>query len=164
MRISQPAALSLLSVKNLNRFTTYSFNAPHLNKLWTFCNSFTSWFGSRQQWPRQSILYLQCNLGNPDPHLHLIAVTLRIIWIRRNKTKFEGRIMSLREPCCLFKTELARVISATRILLLLFKLNLTQVALPDPNSTQQSPDSRTPAWPRFFSIYSFTFVVPTSFQ
>jgi hypothetical protein len=59
-----------------------------------------------------SILPPQPNLRNSELHLYAIAAVLKIIWIRGNKAKFEGRTLSLCQTCSLFKTELARVILA----------------------------------------------------
>jgi hypothetical protein len=69
-----------------------------------------SWFGSSQQWSLPSILPLQPNFRNSELHLYAVAAVLKVIWIRRNKDKFEGHTLSLCEKRSLFKPELARVI------------------------------------------------------
>jgi hypothetical protein len=126
---------------------------------------FISWFGSPQQWSPPSVLPLQANLRNPKLHLHAIATVLRVIWIRRNIAKFEGRTLSPGETRTLFMTEMARVISAKWKHLLLSTLNQTQSCMDHIKQRKAITQfKRTWLIPQFFSINSHNVIVPTSSQ
>jgi hypothetical protein len=131
--------------------TSYKHLATHIHQL--------VWQPSTMV-PPPSILPLHPNLRNPELHLHAIAAVLRVIWIRRNKAKFEGRTLSLCETRSLFKTELVRVIAAKWKHLLLSTLNQTQFCM-DQLKRRKAITQFKRTWliPQFFSINSLTILL-----
>jgi hypothetical protein len=74
---------------------------------------YEKWFGEPLRWEASRILPLKHpRESNASMHLHVLAIIFRLLWLRRNKAKYEGDLIPLQHIPSLFKAEMIRVISA----------------------------------------------------